>query len=130
MDTSELSQLLQLSRRHREAIVDLWYEAIADTSFTPLTAAEVRRRLSELTDQAIILMFSESFEYRKARAIGSTLAGMHYLNPETLGRALELLHRELLEDIPPDQVIALRPRLAVLLAEIAAGFFEQARDMI
>jgi diguanylate cyclase (GGDEF)-like protein/PAS domain S-box-containing protein len=130
MDTAEQARLLQLSRRRREALVDIWYEAIADTSFTPLTAAEVRRRLSELTDQAIILLFSESFEYRKARAIGSTLASMHYLNPKTLGRALEVLHVGLFEDLPPDQVSELRPRLAVLIAEIAAGFFEQARDTI
>ena len=130
MDTSEQSQLLQLSRRRRKAIVDSWYEAIADTSFTPLTAAEVRRRLSELTDRAIVLLFSESVEHHKARAIGSTLASMHYLNPETLGRALEVLHRGLFEELPPDQVIELRPRLAVLIAEIAAGFFEQARDTI
>src|SRR5829696_8967556 len=130
MDTSEQSQLLQLSRRRRKAIVDSWYEAIADTSFTPLTAAEVRRRLSDLTDQTVILLFSESVEHHKARAIGSTLASMHYLNPETLGRALEVLHLGLFEDLLPDQVIELRPRLAVLIAEIAAGFFEQARDTI
>ena len=66
MDTSEQLRLLQLSQRRRDAIVDSWYEAIADTSFTALTAAEVRRRLSELTDQAIILLFSESFEHRRA----------------------------------------------------------------
>jgi diguanylate cyclase (GGDEF)-like protein/PAS domain S-box-containing protein len=130
MDTSEQPRLRQLSRRRHDAIVDRWYEAIADTSFTPLTAAEVRRRLSDLTDQAIILLFSESFEYHKARAIGSTLASMHYLNPETLGRALEVLHRGLLEDLPPDQAIQLRPRLAVLIADIASGFFERARDTI
>jgi diguanylate cyclase (GGDEF)-like protein len=130
MDTSEKPRLLQLSQRRRDAIVDSWYEAIADTSFTALTAAEVRRRLSELTDQAIILLFSESFEHRRARAIGSTLASMHYLNPETLGRAQEVLACGLVEDLPPDQATALRPRLATLIAEIAAGFFERARDII
>ena len=119
-----------MSQRRRDAIVDRWYEAIADTSFTPLTAAEVRRRLSDLTDQAIILLFSGSFEHRKARAIGSTLASMHYLNPETLGRALEVLQSELFDELPPDQVVELRPRLTVLIAEIAAGFFERARDTI
>ena len=130
MDTPEPTRLLQWSRRRRDALVDSWYEAIADTSFTALTAAEVRRRLSDLTDRAIILLFSESFECRKARAIGSTLASMHYLNPEALGRAQEVLACGLVEDLPPDQVTALRPRLAMLIAEIAAGFFEQARDTI
>jgi diguanylate cyclase (GGDEF)-like protein/PAS domain S-box-containing protein len=129
MDTPEYVQI-QLSQRRRDAIVNSWYDAIADTSFTPLTAAEVRRRLSDLTDRAIILLFSESFEHHNAREIGSTLASMHYLNPETLGKAIEVLHRGLFEDLPPDQVIELRPRLAVLLAEIAAGFFERARDTI
>jgi diguanylate cyclase (GGDEF)-like protein/PAS domain S-box-containing protein len=130
MDTSEQSRPLPMSRGRREAIVDSWYTAIAGTGFTPLTAAEVRRRLNDLTDQAIILLFSESFEHHEARAIGSTLASMHYLNPEALGRALEVLHRGLFEGLPPEQVVELRPRLAVLIAEIAAGFFEQARDTI
>ena len=130
MDTSEKPQLTQALRIRRDMIVDIWYEAIAPTGFTALTATEVRRCLSDLTDQAIILLFSGSFEHHEARAIGSTLASMHYLNPETLGRALEVLHRGLFEDLPPDQVTELRPRLSVLIAEIAAGFFERARDMI
>ena len=66
VDTSEQPQLLQLSRRRRDAIVASWYEAIADTSFTALTAIEIRRHLSDLTDQAIILLFSESFASHKA----------------------------------------------------------------
>jgi diguanylate cyclase (GGDEF)-like protein len=129
MDTPEHAQI-RFSRRRRDEIVDSWYEAIAGTSFTSLTAAEVRRHLSQLTDEAITLLFSESFECPKAQAIGSTLANMHYLNPETLSRALEVLHCELVEDLPPDEIIELRPRLAVLISEIAAGFFEQARNTI
>ena len=127
---SEQTRLHQLSRRRRDAIVNSWYEAIAGTSFTPLTAAEVRRCLSDLTDRAIILLFSESFEHHNARKIGSTLANMHYLNPETLGKAIEVLHRGLFEDLMLERVIELQPRLAVLLAEIAAGFFDRARDTI
>lgn len=129
MNAPEPTQV-QFSQERRDEIVNEWYGAIAGTGFTSLTAAEVRRHLSDLTDQAIILLFSESFEHHKARAIGSTLANMHYLNPDTLGRALEVLHRGLFEDLQSGQVVRLRPRLAVLIAEIAAGFFEQARDTI
>src|SRR5829696_1101260 len=130
MDTSEKPQLTQALRIRRDMIIDIWYEAIAPTGFTALTATEVRRCLSDLTDQAIILLLSDLFEPPKARAIGSTLAGMHYLNPETLRRALEVLAYELLEDLPSHQADALRARMARLLAEIAAGFFERARDTI
>jgi diguanylate cyclase (GGDEF)-like protein len=130
MDTLERPQLIQSLRRRRDTIVDIWYDAIALTGFTALTATEVRSCLNDLTDQAINLLLSELFERPKARAIGSALAGMHYLNPETLRRAQEVLACQLLEDVSPYQAAMLRPRLAGVLAEIAAGYFERARDTI
>lgn len=130
MTASERSRLLQLLRGRRDAIVDSWHDAIAPTGFTSLTRTQMRRKLGELTDQAIDVLFSEPFRPRAARAIGSALAGTHYLSPETLSRAQEVLARGLVEDLSPDQASVLQPRLTMVLAEIAAGFLERARDTI
>ncbi|CAA9461854.1 MAG: diguanylate cyclase/phosphodiesterase (GGDEF & EAL domains) with PAS/PAC sensor(s), partial [uncultured Rubrobacteraceae bacterium] len=83
-----------------------------------------------MTEQAITVLLSEPFERHKARAVGSELAGMHYLNPETVSGTQEVLASQLVEGLSADQAVKLQPRLAVLLAEVAAGFFERARETI
>jgi diguanylate cyclase (GGDEF)-like protein len=130
MDTSEQTHLLQSLLEHRDSIVESWYNAISPTGFTSLTAAETRRKLLKLTDQLIALLLCEPLEHREARAIGSELAGMHYLSPEALSRTQEGLARQLIEELPDEQATVLQPRLAALLAEVAAGFLQRARDTI
>ena len=130
MSTANRSETLQVLQGRRSAIVDSWYRAVARTGFTPLTGAEVRRRLEELSEQAISLLFSEPFERRQARELGSALAGMHYLSSEALSGTQEVLARELLEGLKDDQIVALQPRLAAVLSELAAGFTEKVRDQV
>lgn len=135
MDTAQLgetarSALLQTLRGRRRTIVDSWRSALAGTSFSPLTAAQTHSLLGELTDRVITLLLSETLDRREAREIGSDLATMHYLSPEALSRTQEILAQQLLEDMTPEEGGRLQRRLATLLAEIAAGFFGEARNTI
>ncbi len=130
MDTTEWSPLRQTLHARRDAMADVWYTAIAQTSFVPFSAADVRRHLVQLADQVIELLLAEPFERCRARAIGIALARLHYLQPEALGRTQEVLGRQIVEGLPANQIAALHPRLAALLGELAAGFFSQARDTI
>jgi PAS domain S-box-containing protein len=75
-------------------------------------------------------MGGDSLDRQEARAIGAALPCLHYANPDSLGRTQEVLAGQLVQDLAPDQVIALQPRLAALLGEVAAGFLSQARDAI
>jgi PAS domain S-box-containing protein len=129
-DAIKRAEPLRVLQDRREAMVDAWRATIAGTSFTPLPAAEVRRRLDEMVGRAIALLLSERFDRGEAREIGSSLASMHYLSPEAIGRTQELLATQLLEDIPGDHALALQRRLATLLAEIGVGFFGEARNII
>lgn len=130
LNSIERSELFQLLQDRREAIVDVWHATIAGTSFTPLPAEEVRRRLDDLTSRAITLLLSERFDRGEAQEIGSALGSMHYLSPEALGRTQELLARQLLEDLSDDYALVVQARMATLLGEIGAGFFGRARDII
>lgn len=130
MGSMERLQLQEVLRSRREAIAERWHDAIAQTSFVPLATAELRQRLLELTGQMIALLFTEPFPRQEAQSIGAALADLHYLQPETLGRTQEVLAREFTADLSPEQLIALHPRLPMLLGEIAAGFSGAARDTI
>lgn len=55
---------------------------------------------------------------------------MHYLNPGTLSGTQEVLASQLVEGLSDGRAVRLQPRLAMLLAEVAAGFFERARETI
>ena len=85
---SQIHQAL-LSRCH--AIADHWYQAIARTNHVPHSAAEVRQRLVELTEETVALLLTEPFEHDRAEAIGALLAGLRYIEPEVLSRTQEVL---------------------------------------
>src|SRR5215217_5227217 len=127
---STRSALYLRLRDRRGAIVESWRAAIAGTGFTPLTRAQIRSRLEDLTDRVIALLLSDTLDRREAPEIGSSLAQMHYLSPEALSRTQDVLAQCLLEETPPEEVAALHSRHATLLAEIGAGFFGQARNTI
>jgi diguanylate cyclase (GGDEF)-like protein len=127
---STRSALYRTLRDRRGAIVESWRAAIAGTGFTPLTRAQIRSRLEELTDRVIALLLSDTLDRREAREIGSSLAQMHYLSPEALSKTQDVLAQCLLEETSPEEVAALHSRHATLLAEIGAGFFGQARNTI
>jgi len=114
----------------RDAIANSWHKAIAPAGAAGPSEAKVHQYLIRLTDEAITAMFAEPFEYDRVEAIGASLAGLHNVEPEVLERTREVLAQQLVEDLPPEQVAELQPRLAALLAGLAVGFLRQARRAI
>ncbi len=130
MDTEAKSQAHQALLSRRQAIADAWREALAQSGFTSIKAAELRQFLDESTEEAIALLLAESFDRDRAEAIGASLASFHYLEPDLLDRTQQVLAQQLIQGLPAEQVAALQPRLAALLGAVAAGFFRQARQTI
>ncbi len=112
------------------AIGDLWYQAVARTSFTPFSGAEARRSFIALTEQTVAALIARPVDRRLAQSVGAGLARLRYISPEALGRTQEVLARELGHDLMADELAVRQPNLSILLAEVAAGFFAQARTMI
>ena len=130
MNTLECSYLLHILQDHRDTIVQSWYCAIAHTSFVPLSSTEVRSQLVVLTDELIALLCEEPFAPHKARGIGVALARLHYTQPDSLGRTLDVLAREISAQVPPEQSAEIQPRLTRLLSELATGFCRQMSETI
>jgi len=70
VSTTNRSESLEFLRSRRAEIADSWYRAVVSTGFTAHTAAEVRRRLAELSERAVDLLFSEPFERQEAQELG------------------------------------------------------------
>ncbi len=130
MTSTNVAQVREILAGRQEAITDGWYRAIAPTGFPSLGPAEIRRRLGCLTQQAIGVLLSAPLPREQAQAIGAGLANLHLVQPETLGRTLGVLARDLVEGLSPEQAGVVRPNLDALLSDVAAGFFERARAMI
>jgi signal transduction histidine kinase len=130
LNTEARSQVHQVLLSRCHAIADHWYQAIARTSHVPHSAAKVRQCLVELTEQAILLLFTEPFDRGRAEAIGASLANLHCLEPEALGGTQEVLARQLVEDLAAEQAVALQSRLAALLGGLVAGFSQRSRETV
>jgi PAS domain S-box-containing protein len=130
MNEAERSQLLQYLCARRDAVAEHWYRAIAHTSFAPLSVAEVRQHLVDLTEQVITLLLADPFDCRPAQIIGATLASLHFVTPVALGNTHEALARELVAGLPTELAVVLHLRLIALLGALATGFVMQAHTMV
>ncbi|HEY0603623.1 MAG TPA: HAMP domain-containing sensor histidine kinase [Herpetosiphonaceae bacterium] len=130
MSEVEQEQFFELVNQRCEAIADIWYRAIAHTSFVPHPASEIRRVLLDLTRRSVMLLFMQELDREAAQEIGATLPRLNYTPPESLSRTIETLSAQIPQELPSAELIRLQPRLSLLLGEIAAGFFRQARNTI
>jgi two-component system sporulation sensor kinase A len=128
MKAADRSKLLRVLHHRRDTIAASWYQALTGTSFILPSTTQVRQHVVALTERVVALLLAEPFECHRARAVGADLARLPYVQPETLARTQEVLACQLVEGLDADQIVALLPRLAALLGELAAGFLEQARD--
>jgi len=130
MDPSLRTHLEKVLLERCEVMADGWYQAIARTSYLPLAATDIRRRLADLAGQATALLVGEPFDGSQAQEIGAALAQLHCLQPEALGQTIGVLAQGFVEGLPADQAAALQPGLTALLVGVATGFARQARAAI
>jgi PAS domain S-box-containing protein len=114
----------------RERIVDAWRAALAATSYVPLSAEEQRLALIGLTDQLVDVLLDEPFLAAQAQAVGSELVRLGYTRPAALGKTLEVMGRELPLCLTEHGLLEQQPRVAAMLAELAAGFTQQFSERI
>lgn len=130
MTAAEPSAGHQAVRARRVAIADAWYRALARTGYVSVDPAELRRRLTDLTERAGDLLVAEQHGRDARLAIGRELATLYYGHPEALSRTLEVLGNGFIADVAAAHESAPPPAVMALLADLAAGFLGHARDTI
>jgi len=130
MENAIRAEILQTLQSRRDDIAERWYQAVSQACFVPLSASQVRQRLVELTDSAIEALLAESFDPEQAQEIGHRLAELRFIQPEALGRTQGVLARCLPEDLPPEYIALLYPRLADLLEGVAIGTSQRTCEIV
>jgi PAS domain S-box-containing protein len=128
--TQARADLKSKLQARRDLIVDAWRAALAATSYVPLSAEEQRLALTGLTDQLVDVLLDEPFLAAQAQAVGSQLVSLGYTRPAALGKTLEVMGRELPLSLAEHGLLELQPRVASILAELAAGFTQQFSERI
>ncbi len=124
--------LRQLEDRSEE-IRDLWYEALMPAGVPSLPAPDFRLKLSEMTGEAIAVMCAPGFgarERQRARDLGRSLTSLRYLSSDSLLKTQEALSEGFSRELSEWQWRWISPRKDALLAELAAGFFDSALQLI
>ena len=75
--------------QRRDTIAQQW--AVVITPYTDFDPVSVQVHFGDLAEQLEALLFSESFEYEQAQAIGEDLAELASYRPEALGKTQEVL---------------------------------------
>ncbi len=104
-----------------------WARAVGDTSYVPMTRAEVEARLLGLAERIAALVRAEPFRPSEGYRIGAELVSAHLSAPDTLGRTVEVISERLLPATDMAGAEA-RRRLAAVLGNLAAGHSRALRD--
>ncbi|MCP4536845.1 MAG: GAF domain-containing sensor histidine kinase [Chloroflexi bacterium] len=126
----ERSQFESILHRRCEAIADHWYKAVVRTSFVPHDSEVTIQQFTKWTEQVIELLLTEPFDHDRMQAIGALLAQPDRVQPEALGKTQQVLAHRIVEGLSADQVVALQPRIAMLLGDLATGFARQAYEIL
>lgn len=130
MDLVVANSVLESVRARRRKIAEVWYAAIAHSSFSPLGRAEICETLAELIEGAVEALLEEPFEPARARDLGMRLADLHFLTPEALQQSQKVLSEAMTDGLAAADLAALHPRLVSLLTWFGAGFTQRLRKQI
>ena len=106
-----------------DALTDKWYDALLAAGFIE-DEFQAKAILAKLGEQARDLLLNEPFDPKQARFIGASLISLCQNKSIALACTQSVLARTLVENVTPDEMIALQPRLAHLLSELAVGFLQ------
>ncbi|WP_204843195.1 putative bifunctional diguanylate cyclase/phosphodiesterase [Saccharothrix algeriensis] len=111
-----------------ESFARTWATAVIGSSYVPMTRAEVAEHLRALTEVLVHALHASPFRTAPGYEIGARLVEAHFTGTDTLGRTVQLLGDDLLDElgIAPDELM--RSRLAALQGALAAGYARALRE--
>lgn len=111
----------------RSRFAAAWTRALAETSYVPLTVAEIESHLRAYTDDLVVTLLDDSRDTSLAYAVGSGLVDMHFTSADSLGNTVEIIGDQLLPLLRIEPTPRLRTRVTAVQRAVSAGFTEAAR---
>ncbi len=105
----------------------MWARSVVDTSYSPMSRAEIQAHLSTLTARLIKALTNEPFNPTPGYELGGALVAAHLFAPETLGRTVQMIDERLLPAAGLEEP-EYRKRLAGLLGVLTTGYARALRD--
>ncbi|MGC9347790.1 MAG: PAS domain S-box protein [Anaerolineae bacterium] len=130
MNSRTINEIALTLSRRRDELADAWHRALDGTSYVPLDPVEIDKRLIQIVSDLVTVVTSDDLDVAQARDLGARIAHLRYIDPEAIGRTLEVLGRELMRDLSDEHTAALGPRLGAVLGHMTSGYFECARATI
>ena len=118
--------------QQRDTIVAAWCQELIAVQFVPQHEPVIRQHLTDIFEQIITLLKAPAFDPAAARTIGAMLIETGFDQPASLGCMSQVLIRDLLNVITPDDTTALLSSLLDFQRAIIEGFTQRmrSRDMI
>ena len=79
--------------RSPAGVAQEWASAIASTAYVPMSLAEIRRYLHDLTERLVGALSGPAVDTRAAADVGARLVVRDFTGPHSLSRTVEVLAR-------------------------------------
>jgi len=121
MNPEEQSEIFQTLYPRRHEIADAWGKLMITLNPALAEAADLNPRLLHATEQLLKLLIAEPFNAAPAQTVGAMLDALDNVQPEALLQIYDLLARELVAGLTPDQAALLYPRVTSLVGAVGIG---------
>jgi diguanylate cyclase (GGDEF)-like protein/PAS domain S-box-containing protein len=109
-----------------ERLARHWAQAIAWTSYVPMTGRELTEHLTGLAERLIEALTADRPDGRTGYDVGESLVALHFTQPAALDRTLVVLGEQL---GPHAETIGRSARLGLLQGAVAAGYAQALREL-
>ena len=107
-----------------------WASAIGTTAYVPMSSAETRRYLHDLTERLVGALSGPAVDTRAASDVGARLVVRDFTGPHSLSRTVEVLARALPATAGSAAAIPPVDRVIDLLGALIAGYTGALRNRI
>ena len=107
-----------------------WASAIATTAYVPMSLAEIRRYLHDLTERLVGALSGPAVDIRAASDVGARLVVRDFTGPHSLSRTVEVLARALPATAGSAAAVPPADRVIDLLGALIAGYTGALRNRI
>ncbi|MGH4021802.1 MAG: putative bifunctional diguanylate cyclase/phosphodiesterase [Pseudonocardiaceae bacterium] len=116
--------------RSPAALAREWASAIGTTAYVPMSLADIRHYVHDLTERLVAALSDPALDTRAASEVGARLVAGDFTGPHSLSRSVEVLARALPATVEGGATGPPGHRVIELLGALVAGYTQALRNRI